>query len=452
MEINDIWKKALEYIQADITSMVVFNTFISPARPVSFNGNVFTLAVTMTIGKTMIENHHKALIEDSLLRVTGQKVSLEVIIAAEEDIAKITEALPVETVAAEPTEPPKQNSEATYINPKYTFEKFVVGNSNRYAYNVAEAVAESPGWEYNPLFLYGNSGLGKTHLMLAIGNHIMVNHPEMKVTYVSSENFTNDMINALRDKKMDDFRKKYRQTDVLLIDDIQFIEGKESIQEEFFHTFNDLYSSNRQIVITSDRTPTTLTNLEERLRTRFSWGITTDIGIPDYETRMAILKKKAGNENVVIKDEIFDYIADKVNTNVRELEGALAKIIALSKMSKHDIDLKFAEDSLKKVLPEDKIIKITHKDIKEKVCTYFNVSIDELIGKSRTKDVATARQVAMYLCKKLTDMNQVRIGLEFGGKDRTTVKHNVDKIIKEIETDEEIRNAVNCITKDLQTI
>lgn len=446
MEVNDIWQKALDYIRRDINSSVSFNTYIRPAQPIIFSNGVFKIAVSLNVSKNMIEMLHKNLIENSLSVVTGSRVKLEILVGTDFDAIKKAERKKAESSLS--------TERASGINPIYTFEKFVVGSSNRYAYNIAAAVAEAPGVKYNPLFLYGNSGLGKTHLMLAIGNYILAHNPDMKVTYVSSENFTNDLINAIRDKNtdMEEFRKKYRQTDILLIDDIQFIEGKEGIQEEIFHTFNDLYNSNRQIVITSDRTPKGLVNLEERLRTRFDWGITTDIGVPDYETRMAILKKKAEIENVKINDDIFDYIAERVNTNVRELEGALKKIIALSKMSDCDIDLSFAEDSLKQILPEDKIVKITHKDIKEKVCTYYNVSMEELTGTSRTKDVATARQVAMYLCKKLTDMNHVRIGLEFGKKDRTTVTHNVNKIANEIEKDADIRTAVDSITKDLQTI
>ncbi len=450
MEVNDIWSKTLELVSAEINSTVSYDVYIKPAVPISFADDIFTIAVGIMLGKMMIEKHHKELIERCLSRVVQRAVRLEI------EVSDNLNALKHEKAVFDMEKNSGSASQSDYnfsnINPRYTFDTFVVGSSNSYAYNVALAVAKTPAKDYNPLFLYGNSGLGKTHLMLAIGNYVLKNHPDLKVTYVSSERFTNEMIDALRDKTMNEFRHRYRQTDYLLIDDIQFIEGKESIQEEFFHTFNDLYNSDRQIVITSDRPPKNLVTLEDRLRTRFDWGVTTDIGVPEYETRMAILKKKAELENISIKDEVFDYIAERVKTNVRELEGALTKIIAYSKMSDKDIDIKFAEESLKRILPEDKIIKITHKEIKEKVCTYYNVSMKELTGNSRTKDVATARQVAMYLCKKLTEMNHVRIGIEFGNKDRTTVTHNVKKIAKEIETNEEIKTAVEFITKDLQTI
>lgn len=448
MEVKDIWNKALEYVKAEINSNVSFTTYIEPAVPIYFDDDVFTIAVEISLGKMMIEKHHKDLIEKSLSRIVGQAVKLEVCITKDAEALKKELAQPKKSSA-----PPEKGAyNSSYINPKSTFDNFVVGNSNNYAYNVALAVAKTCGGENNPLFIYGNSGLGKTHLMLAIGNYVLQNHPELRVTYVTSERFTNEMISALKDDNMLEFKNRYRNTDYLLVDDIQFIEGKDGIQEEFFHTFNALYDENKQIVITSDRTPRELVTIEERLRTRFQCGNITDIGVPEYETRMAILKKKAESANIEIKDEVFNYIAERVNTNVRELEGALGKIIAYSRMSKDEIDIHFAEESLKRILPDDKIIKITHKEIKEKVCTYYNVSLEELTGNSRTKDVATARQVAMYLCKKLTDMNHVRIGIEFGNKDRTTVTHNVKKISKDIETSPEIKGAVESITRDLRTI
>ncbi|MCX7714232.1 MAG: chromosomal replication initiator protein DnaA [Clostridia bacterium] len=441
MDVNDIWSKALAFIRQDIDSLVGYNTYIKDAAAVSFEDNVFQIAVPINISKKMIELRYKELIENSLQEVLKEAVKLDIVI--ESDVKKLKKQEIVK---------PPVNSSASYINPKYTFDKFVVGNSNRYAYAVANAAAESPGQTYNPLFLYGNSGLGKTHLMHAIGNAILKNKPHLKVLYVSSERFTNDLINSLRDKTMDEFRRRYRQTDVLLVDDVQFIEGKESTQEEFFHTFNELYNENRQIVLTSDRKPKDLITLEERLRTRFEWGLITDISVPDYETRIAILKKKAESENVKISEEVYDYIAERIKSNIRELEGALIKIISFAGISDRPIDISLAEDSLKAILPEDGIIKITPKSIKERVCTYYSISMEELVGKSRTKEVATARQVAMYLCKKLTDMNFVMIAREFGNRDRTTVMHNVDKVMSEIKENGEFKEAVDFISKDLQTI
>ncbi len=443
MDVNELWERALVYIREETVSEVAYNTWIKVIVPVSMSQeNIFTIAVPYDVNKTMIEDRYKPLIENSLKEVTHQVVTLETIVSQNPESLQA---------------PPEEKSEKvvhtnTYINPKYTFDKFVVGNSNRYAHAVAVAAAESPGTMYNPLFLYGNSGLGKTHLMHAIGNYILKNHPDMKIVYVSSEKFTNELINSLQNKTMDKFRQRYREVDVLLIDDVQFLEGKESTQEEFFHTFNELYNQNKQIVLTSDRKPKELLTLEERLRTRFECGITTDISVPDYETRIAILKKKAESENATISQDVYGYIADRIKSNIRELEGALLKIISFAGITHRAIDVDLAKDALKSILPEDGIIKITSKKIKEKVCLYYNLTMDELIGKRKTKTLATARQVAMYLCKELTDANYVMIARDFGGRDRTTVMHNVDKIITEMKKEGEIKTAVEAIKQDLQTV
>ncbi len=302
------------------------------------------------------------------------------------------------------------------------------------------------------MFLYGNSGLGKTHLMCAIGNKIKKEHPNMKVIYVPTETFLNDFVNCVKNHKMEFFREKYRKVDVLLIDDVQFLKNTEAIQEEFFHTFNDLYSMNKQIVLTSDKKPGDLIILEERLRTRFAQGLTIAIAVPKYETRLAILRKKAEVNNYNIDDEILNYIADRVKSNVRELEGALLKIISLAQLKHKPIDIDLTKYAIESILPKDGIVKITPDKIMDKVSVFYNVTKDELIGKSRVKSLVVPRQIAMYLCSKLTDMNPAMIGKTFGNKDRTTVVHNVQKIEKDLQDDEELKVNVNYIIKDLQTI
>ncbi len=445
MDINEIWEHALTYIRQDVNSIVGYNTYIKDAVPVSYEQDRFTIAVSTAISKNMIEMRYIKTIERAISKVTAKPVRLQIRVHPNpEELAKQTEPEP------EPA-PANTGGYSGNLNPRYTFENFVVGPSNEYATAVAMNVAKFPG-QSNPLFLYGNSGLGKTHLMQAIGNQILKNAPDKKVVYITSEKFTNDMTNSLRDKDMESFRHRYREIDVLLVDDVQFIEGKEGTQEEFFHTFNDLYLNNKQIVLTSDRKPKDLTTLEERLRTRFEWGLSTDIIIPDYETRVAILKKKAESQNVSISEEVLSYIAQRIDSNVRELEGALLKIISYAGISHKEIDIEITEYVLKSILPEEGIIKITPKKIMEKVCTYYNIKEEDLTGHSKTKNIALPRQVAMYLCKTLTDMNFVTIAKEFGNRDRTTVMYGVDKIITAAKTDAALKADIDYITKDLNNL
>lgn len=434
MDINEIWDKVLENVKSTVSSIVGYNVHIKSSTPVSFTDSIFTICVPISINKNMIEFRYRNYIETALEKVTGVKYTLNVTVLGEGDNP----------------EPKFQVPET--VNPKYTFENFVIGSSNEYAAATAISTTEKPGYIYNPLFLYGNSGLGKTHLMQAIGNRIIKNYPEMKVIYVSSEQFTNEFIDALKDKKTTEFKRKYRGIDVLLIDDVQFLERTESIQEEFFHTFNDLYSMNKQIVLTSDRKPGELVVLEERLRTRFSQGLIIDITVPNYETRVAILKKKAEVQNITISEEVLNYLANRIKSNIRELEGALLKIISMSELSHKEINVELAEYVLKSILPEDGIVKITPDKIMDKVSVFYNITKDDLTGKIKTKNVALPRQIAMYLCNKLTDMNFGMIGKAIGNKDRTTVMHNVKKIETEIATNEALKSDINYIIKDLQSI
>lgn len=442
MDVTEIWEHALSYIRQDINSLVGYNTYIKDARPLSYVNDIFKLAVSTEIKKNMISLRYSGIICNSISKITAVPVTLDIVVAGENELPQNIETLHI------------NKSNTVNLNPKYTFENFVVGSSNEYATAVAKRVADLPGQTDNPLFLYGKSGLGKTHLMQAIGNEISKNSPELKVVYVTSERFTNDMINTLRDRDSDmkSFRSKYREVDVLLIDDVQFIEGKEGTQEEFFHTFNDLYQNNKQIVLTSDRKPKDLITLEERLRTRFEWGFTIDISIPDYETRMAILKKKAESQNTYIPEEVLSYIAERIDSNIRELEGALLKIISFAGISHKPIDIPLAEEALRSILPDEGIIKITPQKIIERVATFYNITTDDIIGQSKMKNIVMPRQIAMYLCKTMTDMNFVMIAKALGNRDRTTVMHGVDKIMILLEKDPTLKSDIDYIIKDLNSL
>lgn len=346
------------------------------------------------------------------------------------------------------------NHENAKLNPKYTFESFVVGSNNKFAHSASLAVAESPGITYNPLFLYGGPGLGKTHLMQAIGNFILKENPDAKVLYVSSEDFTNEVIESIRSgnaSKMSKLRDKYRTVDVLMVDDVQFIIGKESTQEEFFHTFNALYSQGKQIVLSSDRPPKEMETLEERFRSRFECGIKADIQSPDFETRMAILQKKAEldtySKNIDI--EIIKYIATNIKSNIRELEGAFNKVIAFSKLNKAELTLSLAQEAIKDMIYPDKPKEITPSLIINVVAEHFGVSIDDIVSKKRNKEIALPRQVYMYLCRELTDVSLDSIGSNVGGRDHTTVMHGVDKIKEDINNNEELRNKISIIRKKI---
>jgi chromosomal replication initiator protein len=322
---------------------------------------------------------------------------------------------------------PRRESDVR-LNPKYTFETFVIGSSNRFAHAAAIAVAESPGKSYNPLTIYGGSGLGKTHLLHALGHYVRSYFDRVRVRYVSTEELTNDFINAISQNKGADFRRRYRDVDVLLIDDIQFLEGKEQTQEEFFHTFNTLHNAQKQIVMTSDRPPKLLEHLEPRLRSRFGWGLITDVQPPDLETRIAILRKKAGQERLIAGPEVLEFIASRIQTNIRELEGALIRVTAFASLNRQQVDLSLAEIVLKDLIPEGGDAQISTSMIMAQTASYFDVSIDDLSGQSRTHVLVTARQIAMYLCRELTDLSLPKIGQQFGGRDHTTVMHADRKI------------------------
>ncbi|MBQ7975174.1 MAG: chromosomal replication initiator protein DnaA [Clostridia bacterium] len=443
MNTEQIWSASLTYIKNEINSAVGFNTYIKDIIPLSFDGTNFVVGVSTSICKNMIDIRYTDIIEKCISRITASEVKLNIVLKDEYKEPEIKEEI----------KPEIKNNASSGLNPRYTFDSFVVGTSNEYATAISMSTAKYPGQEKNnPLFLYGASGLGKTHLMQAIGNEILKNDPEMNVVYVTSEHFTNDMIESIQQKDMGTFRQLYRNVDVLLIDDIQFIENKQGIQEEFFHTFNDLYLNNKQIVLTSDRMPKDLVTIEERLKTRFEWGLNIDITKPDYETRVAILKKKAQSQNVYISEDVLSYIAERIDSNVRELEGALLKIISYAGIKNSNVNMEIAEIAIRSIVPEDGIIKITPNKIIESVCSYYKIPEDELIGKSKQKNIALPRQIAMYLCKTLTNLNFVMIAKAMGDRDRTTVMYGVDKIMEMVKTDPMLKADIEAITKDINSL
>ena len=441
MEITEIWNKTLISIKNSINSPVGYNVHIKASIPVSLINSVFTISVPTSINKNIIEFRYRNLIESSLEKVTGQKLSLKIAVGEEYEDKKEEN---------KKTDVFHNNEVSLYgVNPRYTFENFVVGSSNSVAYEAAKRSAESPGQLDNPLFIYGNSGLGKTHLMHAIGNKIKENYPDANIICVPCERFTNEFIVAIREKTTDKFRSKYRSADVLLVDDVQFLEHKEAVQEEFFHTFNELFSLGKQIVITSDRRPSELKTLTTRMKTRFGQGFTIDISLPNYETRIAILQNKALAHNVTIDEDILGYIADNIRSSIRELEGALLNVISMSEIKHCDITMDFVKKTLEAIISSDDSSKISTKSIIQKVAVYYNISEKDITGKIKTKEIALPRQVAMYLCRKLLSMNDTSISKEFS-KDRTTVKHNIKKIESEINTNETLNSDITYITRDLE--
>ncbi|MBC2582654.1 chromosomal replication initiator protein DnaA [Clostridium sp. DJ247] len=440
--LKETWEKTLNIIKGELTE-VSFNTWIKSITPLSLENDSANLGVPNDFTRGILSSRYKELIINALKLITSKKYNIEFHILSEEAVdlqepRKKVEIKQTITVSDEMS---------AMLNPKYTFNSFVIGNSNRFAHAASLAVAEAPAKAYNPLFIYGGVGLGKTHLMHAIGHYILQNNSKSKVVYVSSEKFTNELINSIKDDKNEDFRNKYRNIDVLLIDDVQFIAGKERTQEEFFHTFNALYEANKQIILSSDRPPKEIPTLEDRLRSRFEWGLIADIQAPDFETRMAILKKKADVENLNIPNEVMVYIATKIKSNIRELEGALIRIVAFSSLTNKEISVDLAAEALKDIISSKQSKQVTIDLIQDVVANYFNLKVDDLKSSRRTRNVAFPRQIAMYLCRKLTDMSLPKIGEEFGGRDHTTVIHAYEKISQNLKVDEGLQNSISDLNK-----
>ena len=440
MELEQIWEEALKMIEEE-TSPVSFATWIQPIVPCGIIGNKIILQVKESFLKEIIEKRHLPLIRTAIKMVT--KNEYDIMITTEEE----QNAGNLHNLAAEK---PAENELARNLNPKYVFDSFVVGNSNRMAHAASLAVAESPAQAYNPLFLYGNSGLGKTHLMHSIGHFILDRNPQAKVLYVTSETFTNELINSIQNNKNEEFRNIYRNIDVLMIDDIQFISKKEGTQEEFFHTFNALYESNKQIIISSDRPPKEIKTLEDRLRSRFEWGLIADVQPPDYETRIAILKKKAERDNLTVPDDVMAYIAKNIASNIRELEGALTRIVAFATLTNQDISIALAENSLKDIFSENSATPLTPELIQQVVAEYYNIRVEDIQGSKKPKNIAFPRQVSMYLCRKLLDISLPKIGESFGGRDHTTVIYAISKIEKQLESDEGLQKTVHALEKEIK--
>ena len=438
--LDNIWNEVLNLIKVELTE-VSFNTWLKTIEPISISSNKVVLAAPNEFTKGILVGRYLNLIKNALTQVTEEEFNIQFIIPGEEHSLNIGQSMVQET---------NDNNQRSQLNPKYTFDTFVIGNSNRFAHAASLAVAEAPAQAYNPLFIYGGVGLGKTHLMHAIGHYILGQNPNSKVVYVSSEKFTNELINSIREYRNEEFRNKYRNIDVLLVDDIQFIAGKEGTQEEFFHTFNALHEANKQIIISSDRPPKEIPTLEDRLRSRFEWGLIADIQPPDLETRIAILRKKANVENIIVSDNVMLYIASKIQSNIRELEGALIRVVAYSSLTNSEVTEELAEEALKDILSNNKSIEITVELIKEIVSKNFRIKIDDFNSKKRTRAIAYPRQVAMYLTRELTDLSLPKIGDEFGGRDHTTVIHAYDKISTEINDNAELKRKIDDILKDLK--
>lgn len=432
-DLAEIWVRCKDKLKESFNEKV-FNVWIKPIMPLEVTDTYYKVAVKNDFFKTMLEENYAQVIEGVLAGIMSKNIKL--IIETMDNGSSGSEA--AEEMPAVPAKREQQQlfnentsvqqPDESNLNPKYVFETFVIGNSNRFAHAAAQAVANDPAHAYNPLFLYGGVGLGKTHLMHAIGNRIKQNNPSMKVLYTSSEKFTNEIINSIQNKTTEAFRQKYRNIDCLIIDDIQFLKGKEQTQVEFFHTFNALKDADKQIIISSDRPPREIETLEDRLRSRFDQGLTADIQTPDLETRMAILRTKAASDNIVLPTEVITLLATNIATNIREIEGAYNKIVAYTSLMHMPITVETAQKVLSDMGNDCKTRTITYEGIIKVVANHYNVKQDELFNKKRTQNIAFPRQVAMYLCRELADLSYPRIGELFGGRDHTTVIHAYEKI------------------------
>jgi len=455
-DLLELWKGIVDSVAKESPQNRAFLTLTKPLGLLkSDGGSNLLLAAPNVFAKDVLESRLKVLLNDALSAKMGERINIAVTV----DESLDTDLSTVEEVDVEVDSPragtgrqevQSKSSDQTQLNPRYIFETFVIGASNRFAHAAAVAVAEAPAKAYNPLFIYGESGLGKTHLLHAIGAYAKELYGGVRVRYVSSEEFTNDFINSIRDDKSSNFQRRYRDLDVLLVDDIQFLENKERTQEEFFHTFNTLYNANKQIVISSDRPPKQLTTLEDRLRSRFEWGLITDIQPPELETRIAILRKKAAQDKLNAPDDVLEYIASKISTNIRELEGALIRVTAFASLNRQIVDMNLAEIVLKDLIPDDSTPEITASLIMAQTASYFSLTLDDLCGTSRSRVLVNARQIAMYLCREMTELSLPKIGQTFGGRDHTTVMHADRKVRHLMAERRSIFNQVSELTNRIK--
>ena len=468
-DINDVgssWRRVIRILEQDDRVSPRQRGFVVLTQPQGLIGNTLLVAVPNELTREVLQTQLHAALSNALAQVFSEEISCAFSVNAdlvpavkEEETApapiavtheQIVQAEPVEAASKPSPMLPSTSHEFGRLNPKYVFDSFVIGSSNRFAHAAAVAVAEAPAKAYNPLFIYGDSGLGKTHLLHAIGHYARRLYTGIRVRYVNSEEFTNDFINSIRDDEGASFKQLYRNVDILLIDDIQFLANKDATQEEFFHTFNALHNHNKQVVITSDLPPKRLQGFEERMRSRFEWGLLTDVQPPELETRIAILRKKAIGEGLSAPDDALEYIASKISTNIRELEGALIRVTAFASLNRQPVDVGLAELVLKDLITDDGAQEITSTAILGQTAAYFNISLEELCSKSRTRTLVTARQIAMYLCRELTDMSLPKIGQEFGGRDHTTVMH-ADRKIRELMAERRaIYNQVTELTNKIK--
>lgn len=439
IHIQELWAKTLDSIQ-DKISKPSFETWLKTTEAIQLREDILVVSTPNDFARDWLESRYADLVRDALKEITGSPLGVKFVSQSSEKNQADSEKKADTAEAEEETEeePPR-----TQLNPRYTFDTFVIGSGNRFAHAASLAVAEAPAKAYNPLFIYGGVGLGKTHLMHAIGHYVLDHTPSSRVVYISSEKFTNEFINSIRDNKTIQFRNKYRSVDILLIDDIQFLAGKEQTQEEFFHTFNALHEANKQIIISSDRPPKEIPTLEDRLRSRFEWGLITDVQPPDLETRIAILRKKSIADNLDVPSEVLAFIADRVDINIRELEGALIRVVAFSALMNQPVTPELAAEALKDIMPQSRPRVISIHDIQQAVANYYRLRVEDLKSKKRTKSVAFPRQIAMYLCRELTDFSLPKIGEDFGGRDHTTVIHAHEKISRNLKQDPQLEQAIS---------
>jgi chromosomal replication initiator protein len=447
MDAKQVWRAALGELQVSL-SPANFETWLRDTHLVDVDEQRFRIAVPNGFAKDWLETRYRSLISQTLARVVGYSVQVEFVVAAAGESQAPAATVVAQPVRVEPTRvgaPEGAAAGATNLNARYTFANFIVGSANRLAHAASLSVAERPGHAYNPLFLYGGVGLGKTHLMHAIGNAVVAKFPRKRVAYATSEKFTNEFITSIQQGKIDDFRARYRRIDLLLIDDIQFIADKERTQEEFFHTFNAIHEDGKQIVLSSDRPPKGILTLEERLRSRFEWGLIADLTAPDLETRIAILRAKAEEQGTPITSDVMEFIARKVVSNIRELEGALNRIVAYSSMGAMPISIELAQAVLSNVLYNPKKRQVTPERIAIAVSEYYGVGMDALRGQKRERSIVVPRQIAMFLMREETDVSLLRIGAELGGRDHSTVLHACDKINREMQVNDEMRREVSAV-------
>ncbi|MFM7147077.1 MAG: chromosomal replication initiator protein DnaA [Actinomycetales bacterium] len=462
LELQSVWSAALSTLaEGQLTDSQ--RGFVNLAQPVGIVDSTALIAVPNDFTRDILETRLQPMLADALSQAMGRDIRLAVTVDPSMSVSSDELEILINEEQGErldqPTEPalrpgtgsPGTRIEDARLNAKYTFESFVIGASNRFAHAAAVAVAEQPARAYNPLFIYGGSGLGKTHLLHAIGHYARTLYSGMRVRYVSSEEFTNEFINSIRDDKAAAFQRRYRDVDILLVDDIQFLSGKVQTQEEFFHTFNTLHNSNKQIVVTSDLPPKQLQDFEDRMRSRFEWGLITDVQPPDLETRIAILRKKSAQERIVAPPEVLEFIASKIATNIRELEGALIRVTAFASLNRQPVDLPLTENVMRHLFPSDEGPEITVGQIMAATASYFGVTIDDLCGSSRSRVLVTARQIAMYLCRELTDLSLPKIGQAFGGRDHTTVMHADRKIRQLMAERRSLFNQVTDLTSRIKS-